>query len=210
MANLCSLSDAYIQKKIHTGEWIPSLDTGQVYSNMKKDFLEPAKNKDGYLSAGPYQISHIIWVAANGPVPYGMEIDHINGNKQDNRLCNLQLVSSSENKQLSRAKVTFAQAEEIRRRYAAGGISQEKLAKEYHISKTTVREIINNRTCTKPVSTAAVPQEIRQEILSAYKNGRSIDAIRGRLKMQQAVVRQVLEEELNKEAEERKKQEKNV
>lgn len=210
MANLCSLSDAYIQKKIHTGEWIPSLDTGQVYSITKKDFLKFSKNNSGYLKIGPHLISHIIWVAANGPVPYGMEIDHINGNKQDNRLCNLQLVSNSVNQQLSRAKVTFAQAEEIRRRYAAGGISTRELAKEYGIGKTTVSGIINNRTCTKPISTAAVPQEIRQEILSAYKNGRTIDTIRHRLKMQQAIVRQVLEEELNKEAEEQKKQEINV
>lgn len=39
-----------------------------------------------------------IWEAFNGEIPEGMEIDHINTNRSDNRLENLRLVSSSENK----------------------------------------------------------------------------------------------------------------
>ncbi len=39
----------------------------------------------------------VIWVMLNGPIPPKMEIDHINGNRADNRLVNLRLVSVTEN-----------------------------------------------------------------------------------------------------------------
>ncbi len=42
----------------------------------------------------------LVWEAANGPVPFGMEIHHINEDKLDNRLDNLQLVSRLEHKRI--------------------------------------------------------------------------------------------------------------
>lgn len=46
----------------------------------------------------------IIWENLNGPIPDGLEINHINGKKDDNRLINLELVTHKEN--LSHAKRT--------------------------------------------------------------------------------------------------------
>lgn len=40
----------------------------------------------------------IIWVLHNGPIPEGMQIDHVDGNGANNRLENLRLVSGVENK----------------------------------------------------------------------------------------------------------------
>ena len=45
-----------------------------------------------------YYVHRFIWECYNGLVPVGLEIDHINDNRSDNRLCNLQLVTPSENK----------------------------------------------------------------------------------------------------------------
>lgn len=42
-------------------------------------------------------VHRLIWEAANGPIPDGMEINHINGVRHDNRLANLEAVSPSEN-----------------------------------------------------------------------------------------------------------------
>ncbi len=39
----------------------------------------------------------VLWEKANGPIPTGLEIDHINGDREDNRLDNLRLVTRQEN-----------------------------------------------------------------------------------------------------------------
>jgi len=40
-----------------------------------------------------------VWTQANGEIPKGMDIDHINGDKTDNRLENLQCITHAKNLQ---------------------------------------------------------------------------------------------------------------
>lgn len=44
-----------------------------------------------------YQIGRIIWTMIHGPIPCGVVIDHINGNRRDNRLVNLRAATISQN-----------------------------------------------------------------------------------------------------------------
>lgn len=41
----------------------------------------------------------VIWEHAHGAVPEGMQVDHCNGDKLDNRILNLRLVTASQNQQ---------------------------------------------------------------------------------------------------------------
>lgn len=55
----------------------------------------------GYLTtmfAGtPKRLHRMIYIMHNGEIPSGMEIDHINHIRTDNRISNLRIVSSSDN-----------------------------------------------------------------------------------------------------------------
>lgn len=56
---------------------------------------------DGYVQVyafgGGHLAHRVIWEMVNGPIPDGMEIDHINGRRTDNRLQNLRVVTRSDN-----------------------------------------------------------------------------------------------------------------
>lgn len=59
------------------------------------------RDKHGYLRVRLSKVAHsahrIIWEMHHGPIPDGLHIDHINGAKDDNRLCNIRLATRSQN-----------------------------------------------------------------------------------------------------------------
>lgn len=78
--------------------------TNQTYASFisKRAGKQAGYNTIGGRLVGIDNRNHfahrIIWEMVNGPMPEGMFIDHINGSPNDNRLCNLRLVTRSQNR----------------------------------------------------------------------------------------------------------------
>ena len=100
----------------------------------------------------------------------------------------------------------MSQAQDIRKRYAEGNITHKKLSKEYHVNVDVIRRIVNNKSYLKEISTDNIPKETRDRILDAYRKGRAINTIRNTFGIQQGIIRQIINEELRKEAEAKQEQ----
>lgn len=85
-------------------------DLGRVKSlnyhrTGKEKILRPVKTIYGYLQVGLYKdgkvkyfrVHRLVWTAFNGPIPPGMQVNHINEEKTDCRLTNLNLMTCKEN-----------------------------------------------------------------------------------------------------------------
>ena len=79
---------------------------GNVKSLIRNRLLKPASNRAsnrGYLFVGLGKdhklkyVHRLVWEAFNGPIPEGLQINHLDENKHNNSLSNLSLVTPSEN-----------------------------------------------------------------------------------------------------------------
>lgn len=117
---------------------------------------------DGYVRLGGrrngYLYAHrVIWETVHGPIPLGLEIDHVNGRKADNRIGNLEAVTKAQNvqravalglapvgEQRGDAKLTEAIVRELRR--TAGAVTHSEWARRLGVDKTTVRQAREGKT----------------------------------------------------------------
>ena len=156
--NLIRASDFAVFVKGMRGDWVAHPDTGRIYSNSTGDFLKP-HIKAGYPSLrirlafkdreikGRVSVHRAMWVLCRGiPLSLNAEVDHIDGNKENNRLENLRLVPAEEN---TVRNLTFKEAEEIRKR-SKEGVSWKVLAEEFKISYSTIQRILAGKTHKAP------------------------------------------------------------
>ena len=75
-------------------------------THLKRKVVVQTKAKNGYKTVNlrdkegslmRFYVHRLIWMAFNGEIPKGMEIDHVSTDRGDNKLQNLRMVSHSEN-----------------------------------------------------------------------------------------------------------------
>ena len=135
----------------HRGKVVDT-DTGEVYSR-RVGYTRKRGYMAVYLETGVTQLTHrFVWEAVHGPIPEGMQINHINGVKTDNRLENLECVTQVENiKHAYRtglasnkgirhpsAKLTEEQVYAIRELFDSGVTATEIARRETYISRRQI------------------------------------------------------------------------
>jgi hypothetical protein len=133
--------------------WIAALDDKHYGA-----FMMPGNRK--------HRSHRVAWEMTHGPIPEGLCVLHNCPDGDNPRCCNpghlwlgtqLQNIEDMKNKGRGRGKVMHGEAnpahkltpalvEEIRQRYAEGGIGKRKLAREYGVGKSTVVRILRGET----------------------------------------------------------------
>ena len=78
---------------------------GRVKSLISVKILKPKKRNDGYLSVvlcengkmKMFLVHRLVYSAFNGEIPPGLQVNHLNEDKSENRLDNLSLCTAKEN-----------------------------------------------------------------------------------------------------------------
>jgi predicted DNA binding protein len=143
---------------------------GRIKRNYKSSelILKPQLSNSGYLRVQlsthrkykKYQIHRLVLLAFL-PSKIKLEVNHIDGNKTNNILANLEWVTPSQNSNHAYAnnlraapkgeingqsKLTEKEVRLIRFAFKSGFWNMRHLAEEFKINKTTIFEIIHNKT----------------------------------------------------------------
>jgi hypothetical protein len=95
----------------------------------------------------PHQAHRVMYKRAVGPIPDGMEIDHLCRNRACVNPDHLRAVTHAANQRREPvSKLTLDKAREIRARYAEERISQRQLAAEYGVNQNAIWMLLQERT----------------------------------------------------------------
>ena len=138
-----------------------------IVRHRKSVVLKQRTDKYGYsrVLLCMYNIHHyycvhtLVAMSFLGKIPDKMTVNHIDGNKGNNNVSNLEIVSMLENRRHAirkglwnqrgehsvKSKFSKEQVLEIRKRYSLGNTSYPKLAKEYGVGTSTIARIVSEK-----------------------------------------------------------------
>lgn len=138
--------------KCHRDEGYQETD---LYIAHNGDMEFWGKHLRATINAKKKLVHRLVWAAFNGPIPMGMQIDHIDGDPTNNALSNLRCVTPKQNannpitkqrRQKAIAKLTEAEVLEIRRRWGQGDVTMRALSEEYGVSRANIEAIVYRKT----------------------------------------------------------------
>lgn len=142
-------------------------------------------DKDGYMlitvpfnkQQKTYKVHRIVLWSFTGIDGSGMQCNHINGNRDDNRLENLEWCSVSENhlhkcRKLGggsgachyRSKLSSEQVAEIRDRYMSHQLTQQELADLFGVSRVTIRRAVTGKSYRTSPGEISIGKEFHAKI----------------------------------------------
>lgn len=150
--------------KIAHHEMYTLYEDGRVYSEKLGIFLKPRKNTNGYLivtldkeQLGLHRLVALHFI----PNPYSYsQVNHINGNKEDNYISNLEWCSAQQN-------ITHALKTNLRKGWIP--ISTKKELVNQYLSGKTIKELAQNFPKTHPNTLSRMLRE------QAKKDGLEIE-----------------------------------
>lgn len=168
--------DEFIAWELASGNITVDFSTGKVFSCRTGGGTPcPPHELEGTILSGYKVVSlrekevkkqcrvhRILWIAAHGIIPDGYVIDHINNDKLDNRLCNLQLLRPEENSTKAakdglyltgedhpKTKLTDEQKNDIITLYETEYYSVRRLAAMYGVSKSRIHQLVKRKGWTQ-------------------------------------------------------------
>ena len=91
--------------------------SGKIWSDYMKRYMKSRDHGNGYKYVTLYNgdnkrnfyIHRLVWTAFNGNIPEGLQVNHKNEDKGDNRLDNLELLTQKENLNYGTSKTRLSE-----------------------------------------------------------------------------------------------------
>lgn len=145
----------------------------KVGKNEQARIVSGAYNQDKYIQISLCRnakrklrmLHRLVAEAFIGNIPEGYEVNHLDGNKENNALSNLQIVTPYENnlharmtglwkpltgEKVGHSKLNYLSVTKIRKLYAQGGRTYVDLAKEFGVKKTAIYKVIKKQSWNNP------------------------------------------------------------
>lgn len=163
--------DEYIAWNLAEGNIMADAKTGKVYATRGPGgcpYKQPKElsgtELNGYRVVSirngatklQCRVHRIIWISQNGILPDGYVIDHINNDKMDNRIENLQLLMPGENSHKAKEDGLYKEGldnkatkldpdlkDEIAFLYDCSELTMRDLAEMYGVSKSRIHQIVH-------------------------------------------------------------------
>lgn len=162
----------------YSGYQISNYGRVKSFKNGKERILNLTTTKQGYKSVSlrvngktiVKLVHRLVWEVFNGPIPKGLVVNHINEDKTDNRLENLNLLTLTEN---------FAWGTAIQRRTEKiTGIKRTEETKE-RMSISHIGKLTNDNRISKPIIQTTRDGEFVKEWPSSMEISRQLGYSRG-------------------------------